>query len=288
MVVVTTMCFAGLGGLALWAARREPGAGHGYIGAALISIPALAMVLAITRSPAVAVRYWGFMPLLVLGLTLLTVSLLRRRRQLEDEVARRARAEQALTELNASLEAKVSRRTQDLHAMVAALESFNRNVSHDLRGPLGGIGARPPERTGTARGQRHPWSGTARTDRPPGLLRAAFTNLIGNAMKFTAGREDGHVQISAEQDEANVTVIVIVQDNGIGFDDKLAARLFQPFVRLHGRHYEGHGIGLSIVRRAVERHGGAVRAIGRPGEGATFTITLPRVCAGATAELTTR
>lgn len=341
VVMVTTTCFAGLGALAFWAARREPGAGHACVGAALLSIPALAIVLAATGSPAVAVRYWGFLPLLALGLTLLTVSLLRRRRKLEAEVERRARAEQALLELNASLEAKVARRTQDLHAMVAALETFNRNVSHDLRGPLGGIGslARLSEQAllqgdtrralellapisrqadsllrlmsallALARNDDGPLNpepvdlsalvadvcdvlshsppdvghmpaieiGTLPTVvADPDLLRAALTNLIGNAVKFTAGRQDGLVQISARPD--NDAIALTVRDNGIGFDAALGARLFQPFVRLHGQQYSGHGIGLSIVRRAVEKHGGSVQAEGRPGQGATFTITLPHV-----------
>ena len=67
-----------------------------------------------------------------------------------------------------------------------------------------------------------------------------------------------------------------MEDNGIGFEPKYADKVFAPFQRLHGRHeYEGTGIGLAIVRRIVERHGGQVQADGRPGEGAAFTITLP-------------
>ncbi|MGP1664866.1 MAG: sensor histidine kinase, partial [Rhodanobacter sp.] len=67
-----------------------------------------------------------------------------------------------------------------------------------------------------------------------------------------------------------------VEDNGIGFEDNYAERIFAPFQRLHPRNvYEGTGIGLAIVRRIVERHGGLVRAQARAGQGASFIVTLP-------------
>jgi signal transduction histidine kinase len=67
-----------------------------------------------------------------------------------------------------------------------------------------------------------------------------------------------------------------VQDNGIGFDNRYLDRIFAPFQRLHGRsEYEGSGIGLAIVRKIVERHGGQINADGRPGRGALFMVELP-------------
>ena len=66
-----------------------------------------------------------------------------------------------------------------------------------------------------------------------------------------------------------------VHDNGVGFDESAAHRLFEPFARLHGRAFAGSGVGLSIVRRAVERHRGSVRASSKAGQGATFSFTLP-------------
>jgi signal transduction histidine kinase len=70
--------------------------------------------------------------------------------------------------------------------------------------------------------------------------------------------------------------VITVEDNGIGFDDKHAERVFTAFERLHSRSsYEGTGIGLSIARKIAWRHGGHIDAIGNPGKGATFTITLP-------------
>jgi signal transduction histidine kinase len=71
-------------------------------------------------------------------------------------------------------------------------------------------------------------------------------------------------------------VEIVVEDNGIGFDEQYAERIFQPFQRLVGRsEYEGSGIGLAICRKIVERHGGAIRATGIPGQGAKIIIRLP-------------
>jgi len=69
---------------------------------------------------------------------------------------------------------------------------------------------------------------------------------------------------------------ITVTDNGIGFDPRYAGRIFRVFERLHGRDaYPGTGIGLALCRRIAESHGGAISAEGVPGEGATFTVTLP-------------
>jgi len=107
----------------------------------------------------------------------------------------------------------------------------------------------------------------------PELLKPVFANLIGNAIKFTRDAAAGRVEIGADQAAGVVTVHI--HDNGVGFDDDAAKRLFAPFVRLHEGRFDGHGVGLSIVQRAVERHGGRVWAEGRPGQGATFHFSLP-------------
>ena len=108
----------------------------------------------------------------------------------------------------------------------------------------------------------------------PGLVRQVFTNLLRNAIKFSRGREVIRIEIGARIDGHET--VFYVRDNGVGFAPHLRARLFQPFVRLHDRdRYQGSGLGLSIVKRIVERHGGRVWAESVPGEGATFFFSLP-------------
>ncbi len=108
-------------------------------------------------------------------------------------------------------------------------------------------------------------------------MRQLFQNLIGNALKFRRPGEPPVVTVRAVPgpDEAHVTLQV--QDNGIGFDEKYRDRIFVPFQRLHTRgEYDGTGIGLAVVRRIVERHGGSVAATSRENVGTTFSVTLPR------------
>ena len=67
-----------------------------------------------------------------------------------------------------------------------------------------------------------------------------------------------------------------VRDNGVGFRQEYADQIFGIFKRLHGREVPGSGVGLAIVRRIIERHGGSIRAESEPGKGAAFIFTLPR------------
>lgn len=109
----------------------------------------------------------------------------------------------------------------------------------------------------------------------PGLLRQVYVNLIGNALKFTRGQPQASVDIGCRPDGGED--VYFVRDNGAGFDMARAGKLFQPFQRLHRQDdFEGSGVGLSIVQRIVERHGGSIRAQAAPGQGATFSFTLPR------------
>jgi len=106
------------------------------------------------------------------------------------------------------------------------------------------------------------------------LLRQVWTNLISNAVKFTAKRVDAVIEVRGEVKGAES--VYRVQDNGVGFDMRYIGKLFGVFQRLHGMdEFEGTGIGLAIVRRIVERHGGRVWAESTVGKGATFYFTLP-------------
>jgi signal transduction histidine kinase len=109
-------------------------------------------------------------------------------------------------------------------------------------------------------------------------MRQVFQNLFANALKYH-GAEPPLIRVSGEvaAQDGPERVRVLVRDNGIGFDERHLDRIFKPFQRLHGKNaYEGTGIGLAIVRKIVERHGGTVTAESRPGAGSTFIIELPR------------
>ncbi|MBE9029154.1 GAF domain-containing protein [filamentous cyanobacterium LEGE 11480] len=105
-------------------------------------------------------------------------------------------------------------------------------------------------------------------------MRQLFQNLISNALKFSRAGVPPIVTITAAINQGQVQIKVT--DNGIGFESKYDDRIFELFQRLHGRkEYEGSGIGLSICRKIVERHGGDITPHGEPGSGATFIINLP-------------
>jgi signal transduction histidine kinase len=107
----------------------------------------------------------------------------------------------------------------------------------------------------------------------PGLLRIVLENLLRNAWKFTGKKEKGRIELG-KRIEAQKTVCMI-SDNGAGFDPSYANKLFRPFQRLHSSNeFEGTGIGLAIVDRIIQRHGGRVWAEGVPDQGATFFFTL--------------
>jgi PAS domain S-box-containing protein len=115
----------------------------------------------------------------------------------------------------------------------------------------------------------------------PVQMRQLLQNLIGNALKFHRPEESPLVKVDAidpagAEAPAPALCRFVVEDNGIGFDPALAARLFQPFQRLHeSGAFEGSGIGLAICKRILERHGGTIEAQSRPGRGARFIVTLP-------------
>ncbi len=107
----------------------------------------------------------------------------------------------------------------------------------------------------------------------PALLKQVFANLISNAIKFTANAQRARVSIGAT---TNGDTIYYVRDNGAGFDERFAEKLFGVFQRLHRTvEFEGTGVGLAIVQRIITRHGGRVWAEGKVDQGATFYFTLP-------------
>ena len=118
----------------------------------------------------------------------------------------------------------------------------------------------------------------------PALMRQLFYNLINNAIKFRRKTVDPVISIKSEMIEggSNGTVHgdyyrITISDNGIGFDPKYSDEIFMVFKRLHSYHeFEGSGVGLSICKKIVEKHNGSIRADGRPGDGSTFTISLPQ------------
>jgi light-regulated signal transduction histidine kinase (bacteriophytochrome) len=106
------------------------------------------------------------------------------------------------------------------------------------------------------------------------LIRTVLQNLVENAWKYTGKRDDAAIEFGATAAE-DAGVCCYVRDNGAGFDPAFAAKLFQPFQRLHAvTEFPGTGIGLASVRRIIERHGGRVWAEGAVGRGATFYFTL--------------
>jgi PAS domain S-box-containing protein len=112
-------------------------------------------------------------------------------------------------------------------------------------------------------------------DADPLQMRQLLQNLASNGLKFHRDGVPPRVEISGDLDNGTRAQIV-VKDNGIGFDEKYAERIFTMFERLHGRGaYEGTGIGLAICRKIAERHGGEIAARSTPGQGSTFVVTLP-------------
>jgi PAS domain S-box-containing protein len=244
-------------------------------------------------------------------------------------------AEEALKQINATLEARVAARTQELQEANRKLEEFAYTISHDLRTPLRAIdgfvhllmeqerehlsdeGRRMLDRISSASvrlgrliddileysrvGQcaltlqrvdmtalakdvvavikpEYARSQVSIADMPaaqgdPTMLRQVWSNLIGNAFKFSARTAEPRIEIGARREGSEV--VYFVADNGIGFDMNYAQKLFGVFERMHAQlDFPGTGVGLAIVKRLVERQGGRVWVQSQPGVGSTFYFTV--------------
>jgi PAS domain S-box-containing protein len=112
----------------------------------------------------------------------------------------------------------------------------------------------------------------------PTAVEQVFANLVGNAVNYLSPQRPGRVEVGAAAPEiAGPTRMnaYYVKDNGLGIPEAYRAKVFQAFQRLHPQAGPGEGMGLAIVRRVVERHGGQVRVESAEGEGSVFTVTLP-------------
>jgi light-regulated signal transduction histidine kinase (bacteriophytochrome) len=120
----------------------------------------------------------------------------------------------------------------------------------------------------------------------PLQVRQLMQNLIGNSLKYNRPDVPPVVKIyshhlheglaKTQNAQPSPQFQIMVEDNGIGFDEVYADKIFTIFQRLHGRNeYEGTGVGLAVCRKIVERHSGTITARSTPGKGSTFTVTLP-------------
>jgi PAS domain S-box-containing protein len=108
----------------------------------------------------------------------------------------------------------------------------------------------------------------------PRMLNSVLHNLLGNAWKYTAKTANATIRVYTKSELGRN--IVHIEDNGSGFDASAAKSVFRPFARFHAAHeFPGTGIGLSIVQRILERHGGSIDVASAPGRGATFRFWLP-------------
>ncbi len=111
----------------------------------------------------------------------------------------------------------------------------------------------------------------------PGLMKQVFMNLVSNAVKYSRRRESALIEVGLMIEEDG-TPVIFIRDNGAGFDQRYADKLFGVFQRLHrADEFEGTGVGLATVQRIIKRHGGKIWALGELDKGSTFFFTLPAI-----------
>lgn len=322
---ITALIFVYLSACLWGAHRHERHAGH-WVAAVMVGLyPPLVLAGWWWGLDQYELRYWSAVPFSLAGLGIMSATM--------------GRLREDVLQLNATLEERVTQRTQALQDMLSSLESFSGMVSHDVKGTLGGISGlsrvalEALQAGDTAKAKRLFESIARESDNmvgvvsdllvlarasqsdihkkpvplaelvhearqalslqygdlmcqcihsgelptvaaDPGLLRQVLVNLLSNALKFSRHAQRPLIEVSSQPLAAGH--VITVQDNGAGFDPEKAQALFQPFQRLDASgRFEGSGVGLTIVRRIVERHGGRVWAEGRLGEGASFHVWLP-------------
>jgi signal transduction histidine kinase len=333
----TTLLFIAGAAWMLWLWRRDRWGGQLVFAAVLLLHPALLLFGQWHGLDLQQVRTLMPIPLALAYVSVMTLILQRDAQLLDSELQQRARAEEELQRIAATLEDTVQERTTELHELVQGLQSFAGMVSHDLSGPLRNAGAlihmarnalqrgdkaelhealtRLERETQRAQSMVSDLLSLSRVEQAPiertpvdlqalcdecvqslavqhpdapdivqaeglpvlmsdaGLLHHVLINLLGNALKFGQSRRDLRVSVRAQRD-GDVWRFTVA-DNGPGFDPAQADALFRPFSRLQNTPVGGTGLGLTVVKRVVQRLGGAVGATAAPGIGATFWWTLP-------------
>ncbi len=167
---------------------------------------------------------------------------------------------------------RMSHMVEDLLAFSRSARSELRRQPVDLTALAEEIAAELASRDPARRTEWH-IARDIRAEGDPSLLQSVLANLLGNAWKYSAERELAVIGFDTRQ--VGNERIYCVHDNGVGFDMEQAAKIFEPFQRLHSQErFEGSGIGLATVARIVHRHGGRIWAEAVPEGGATFCFTL--------------
>ncbi|HYQ89969.1 MAG TPA: ATP-binding protein [Candidatus Binatia bacterium] len=177
--------------------------------------------------------------------------------------------------------ATISSAAEKMGALIDDLLVFSRMGRTEMRKTTVDLGALAAEVVRElevdAKGRRVDWKLGALpiVKGDPAMLRLVLTNLFSNALKYSGPREAARIEVEAQSQ--NGEIVVVVRDNGVGFDPTYVHKLFGVFQRLHGpAEFEGTGIGLANVRRIVGRHGGRTWAEGAIDQGATFYFSLPK------------
>lgn len=334
----------GLAALAVWCHVMAPQGTHAThrrsvsLTLALLSFPLLVTLGLLNGLDLARIRELLSVPIGIIFVVLMTQILQMDARLVAAELDEKTRAQDALKQLNDTLEQQVERRTEQLVQLNQGLQAFAGMVSHDLSAPVRNITGLAQLALDDHRQGRHDALESmleligqesmranamvtdlltlAKTDgmKPQvidvdmgslvaqclrslalqypaaeqavqvdplptiradqGLMRHVVTNLLSNALKFGAGRDDLAIRMSADEPLGHWRFTI--RDNGPGFDPERASELFKPFVRLNNTRTAGTGLGLTVVQRAVEIHGGQAGADSSLQGGATFWWTLPR------------